>query len=204
MTEPSETVPKPPDVIPPPPGVRNVYIGFNYTIDRQSISKLLNVVGVILERKPRPKNLIFCISSDGGSPEQAGYAYEILHGLPVGIVTINVGFVASAAVTLFLAGNVRLAAPKTTFLFHETKFTTGAPGVMRENELEFTVKNLRHHQDKLTALIAERTKKPLAEIKKWAIGEKLRTEQFALEHGIISAIEGPVVGDQDEFIQVIL
>jgi ATP-dependent protease ClpP protease subunit len=187
----------------PLPSLRRVYIGFNYFIDKQSISKLMSAIGVILERKPRPEVLVLCISSDGGALDQAFYAYDILRGLPVGVATINVGTVASAALVLFMAGNVRLAAPHTTFLFHEPKFTP-APVLMREQELEYTLSNLRHYQRKLEGLIAEKTGASLGVVKGWARGEKMRDAEFALSQKVISGIEGPIIGATDEFLQITL
>jgi ATP-dependent protease ClpP protease subunit len=186
-----------------PQGPRYVFIGFNFTIDRQSITRLMQAVGLVMERKPRPQAIVLCISSEGGMIEQAFYAYELLRALPVGVGTYNVGLVASAANILFMAGNVRMAAPGTSFLFHDARFPLPGPGVMRQDELALTVQSIRQSDIRSADIIADRIGKPVKEVKRW-FGEKLRTADFALKHGVIGEITPVRIGHPDEFLQVVL
>jgi ATP-dependent protease ClpP protease subunit len=186
-----------------PQGPRYIFIGFNAQIDRNSIAKLLGVVGVIVERRPLPKAIVLGLSSEGGSMESAFYAFEILRALPMGIITHNLGLVASAANILFMAGNVRFASPHTAFLFHDTKLPIPAPATISQEELQLHIEGTRQSDIKCADIIAERIGKPAREVKRW-FGEKLRTAEFAKERGIISEICPLAMTPMDTFVQVIL
>jgi ATP-dependent protease ClpP protease subunit len=188
---------------PPPPKVpRYIFIGFNSSIDRNSIAKLLGVVGGIVERKPVPQALVLCISSDGGNMESAFYGYEILRSLPVAIATHNLSLVASAANLLFMAGSVRYAAPESSFLFHNTKVPITSPGIANQEELRLTVEGTRQADRRCANIIAERIGKPQREVRRW-FDEKFRTAEFALKVGIISKICPLSVGHEDVFVQIL-
>lgn len=194
--------------LPPPSpqplaGPRYVYVGFNATIDRNSIAKLLQLVGIIVEKRPRPKAIVLCLSSEGGMMEPAFYAYEILRSLPVGVATHNVGLVASAANVLFMAGNVRFASPRTSFLFHDTKMPFHAPGILSQQELQLNLTGLREWDVRTADIIAERINKPADEVRQW-FGEEFRSAEFARDHGIIGDICPFITGDEDEFVQVVV
>jgi ATP-dependent Clp protease protease subunit len=103
--------------IPQPPQPRQHFIiGFNLAIDRIATMRLMTAVGIACERNAT--GITLCISSPGGAPEQAYYAYEILRQIPVPLITHNTGITHSAAVILFLAGNERYCTPGATFLMH--------------------------------------------------------------------------------------
>jgi ATP-dependent protease ClpP protease subunit len=191
------------DAVPPqqPEGPRYIFVGFNASIDRNSITKLLSVIAGIVERRPLPQALVLCLSSEGGHMESAFYCYEVLRSLPVPIATHNLGLVASAANLLFMAGNVRFAAPGSSFLFHNTKLPITTPGVASQKELRLTVAETRQADTRCANIIANRIGKSQREVKRW-FDEKLRTADFALKEGIISKICPLTVTYQDIFVQV--
>src|SRR6185437_16671946 len=102
----------------PPPQPKHFYIGFNFFIDRIAIMKLIAAVNTF---RANALSITLCLSSNGGSTEQAFYAYEILRAMPVQIHTVNLGIVHSAANIIFMAGENRTASPESYFLFHQTK-----------------------------------------------------------------------------------
>jgi ATP-dependent protease ClpP protease subunit len=110
----------------PQPQPKPYFIGFNFFIDRLAIMKLIAAVNSTVNLQAQSVTL--CISSNGGSTEQAFYAYEVLRALPVPINTINMSIVHSAANIIFMAGERRSATPESYFLFHQTKFTPGPAG----------------------------------------------------------------------------
>jgi hypothetical protein len=60
----------------PPQGPQHYVIGFNLIIDRIATMRLMSAVGGAMQQQA--KAITICISSIGGSPEQAFYAYELL------------------------------------------------------------------------------------------------------------------------------
>ncbi|GEM_PF-5909705 len=67
----------------------------------------------------RPKKTIkLYINSGGGDTNAMTKIYDHIRYSPCPIITIGSGFVFSAAIVIFLAGDLRLAFPNATFGFH--------------------------------------------------------------------------------------
>ena len=61
------------------------------------------------------------INSTGGSVSEGIAAYNIIKQLPCKVVTHNLGEVSSAAILLYMAGNIRTASDISKFLIHPVK-----------------------------------------------------------------------------------
>jgi ATP-dependent Clp protease, protease subunit len=171
--------------MPAAPRAAHFFIGFNLVIDRLATVRLLAAVGAA--RDQGAQTITICISSIGGSPEQAFYAYEILKAIPIPITTHNVGTVQSAAMMIFLAGSTRYATEHSHFLLHETTHTTA--GAAYTNELlRHSAESVRADDTRAIAIVAERTKQDPKVVKRWFAGQRLRTAKFARDHGIIDDI----------------
>lgn len=64
------------------------------------------------------ESLIVNISSDGGEVTYGIALYNYLKSMPFPVYTHNLGDVSSAAVLLYLAGEIRTAAPNSRFMIH--------------------------------------------------------------------------------------
>jgi ATP-dependent protease ClpP protease subunit len=71
---------------------RSLFHRINLVIDRLAIIRLMSAVGAAKDQGAQ--TITICISSVGGSPEQAFYAYEILRALPIPLTTHNVVYCA--------------------------------------------------------------------------------------------------------------
>lgn len=99
------------------------YLSFALSITPETTASLIN--HVIEQINNGESEVHVQISSGGGYVDPCLHAYNTLRALPVKIVTHNAGAIQSIANLLYLAGEVRLAAPHTTFLFHRTVWTFG-------------------------------------------------------------------------------
>ena len=97
-----------------------IHIAFHWAIERVPVNKLLiNVWGA---RNRGTQHVSICMSSPGGDPEVAFYAYNELRAIPdIELEMINVGAVQSAAVTVSrfdeshsVSVRYAIAAPKTS------------------------------------------------------------------------------------------
>jgi ATP-dependent protease ClpP protease subunit len=179
---------------------KHYYLGFNYVLDRQSTTNLLALGQQAVNL--RALSVTICITSNGGAPDQALYAYEILSALPIPIYTHAIGSVQSAAVTLFMCGKKRTASPGTNFLFHETVFT-GAGTPLRYDDLIGQSQAIDHNDKWSHQLIADKLQRPVEEISKWFIGQNVRDTQFALDNGVIEKVYPLVIPPEAEFCQVV-
>ena len=66
---------------PPAPVPKDYYLGFNYMLDRQSVTNLVALVQQAVGLNG--KSVTICITSNGGAPDQALYAYEALSALSI-------------------------------------------------------------------------------------------------------------------------
>lgn len=101
--------------------VVTAYLSFTGGITQESMNLLLD--SVIAQINAGESEVHIQMSSGGGFVDPCLHAYNTLRALPVNLTTHNVGALQSMANVLFLAGNTRLAAPHTTFLFHRTTYT---------------------------------------------------------------------------------
>lgn len=116
------------------------------------------------------------ISSKGGYNVPAFAAYTHLRSLPIPVTTHNIGNVESAAVLLYLAGATRLAAPYSTFLFHNLDWTqTGT--VVHDTLREFS-KSLDFDSKRYADIFDDRTNKSI-DIRACLAGKSLRIDTTA-------------------------
>jgi ATP-dependent Clp protease protease subunit len=91
------------------------YIG---GINNDGATNISAQLSIAMASNPTP-DVIFIAIDSGGGEEIAGIEiYNIIRACSIPIVTINMGIVASMAVVIFLAGDVRIALPDSTFTIH--------------------------------------------------------------------------------------
>ncbi len=181
---------------------RHWVIGFNFLIDRLSIARLMSVVGAALDASC--SGITLCISSAGGAPDQAFYVFEILSRLPVPLTTHNIGITQSAAVVLFMAGQRRYCSPGSTFLMHATTHAPATGSNYSADQITLTAESITADDERSVSIIAARSGQSVADIRKWFRGQKLRTAQFAQQHGLIDDIKPLDIPQNGRFFQVTL
>lgn len=175
-------------------------LGFNLIIDRIATMRLMGAVGGAMQQGAR--GITICISSIGGSPEQAFYAYETLKALPLPITTHNVGSVHSAAMYIFLAGTRRFAVEHANFLMHKTVHSPAAGSAYGSEHLSYSGDSIQADDERSIAIVAERAGQPIDIVRPWFVGQQLRPTQFALEHGFIEQVMPVQFPPQSQFFQV--
>jgi ATP-dependent Clp protease, protease subunit len=177
-------------------------IGFNWLIDRKATQALLTAVHQAVDLKAR--KITLCLSSPGGAPDQAFYAYEILVALQsqVELITHNVSTVQSAAMMLFLAGSKRYAVPNSTFLVHKTTHDTG--GSVTVDHVTKGIESIKADDQAAMAILAARTGTDLRTVRTWFAGQKLRDTNFAQRASIISEVAAVQLSASSRFHQIIL
>jgi ATP-dependent protease ClpP protease subunit len=155
-------------------------------INHASITSLINVTGQA--RNGGSNKIIIHLSSTGGDLASAFAAYYYLRSLGIPLETHNIGNVESAAVLLFLAADVRRAAPYSRFLFHDFHWGFPAGDVPLAKLREHTT-SLEFDSQRYADIFNERTEGAESPIK---IGEYLNglsliaTPATALKAGVIT------------------
>ena len=96
-----------------PPGA---YIWFSAEVSQSSTASLMATTTNLVASGFKEINLM--ISTTGGSVAEGFNLYHYLRGLPVRLVTHNVGSVDSIGNVVYLAGTTRYVSPQATFMFH--------------------------------------------------------------------------------------
>ena len=138
----------------------------------------------------KPKTLVLFIDSDGGDID---YAYRICKFLDViktryHLITVGLGYVSSAAVTIFLKGDERYALQDTEFLIHQVRHYTNSPGVLESKMKKYT-KSLAASNKKLARDLFRDIKLTAAERARFNKGADLTFKTpTAIKKGIIDGV----------------
>jgi ATP-dependent protease ClpP protease subunit len=168
-------------------------VNFVSGINPKSVAALINATGNA--RNSGSTKIILNISSIGGDLAPIFGAYYHLRSLGIPLVSHNIGNIESSAVLLYLAADVRLAAPHSRFMFHN--FHWGFPsGPVMHSDVREKAASLDSDAQRYGDIFNERTKGaecPI-EIFKALNGDTLLTSgTAAIAGGLCSEIAEPVV-----------
>jgi ATP-dependent Clp protease, protease subunit len=130
------------------------------------------------------------LSTPGGNVDHGVAVYNVLKGLPVPLITHNVGSVNSIGNIIFLAGAHRKACPHSTFLYHGVGFDVMTPLRFEEKRLRERLDSIRADQSKIGAIMGERTQLTQSEIENLFLEAQTKDTAFALAKGVIHEISG--------------
>ena len=102
-----------------------IYASLASVIDDSLVQRLVSSFATAINNKVKTIHLF--MHSPGGSVSSAVSIYNLLSNIPINIIIYNGGYVASAAVIVYLSGKIRKASANATFLLHEVTFNPSAP-----------------------------------------------------------------------------
>jgi ATP-dependent protease ClpP protease subunit len=141
----------------PQADLSTVYISFSAEISPHTTESLLAVLANCVNQ--RVKTVYLMLSTPGGSVMNGLNIYNVLIGLPLEVITHNVGNVDSIGNAIFLAGKRRYACPHSTFMFHGVGFDLKNQTMrLEEKNLKESLANILSDHKRIGSIIAERTK----------------------------------------------
>lgn len=200
---PPQSRPQMPQPIVFPPGMvmqvpDTYYVSFSAEINPNTTESLISVIANLVNQ--RVKTIHLLMSTPGGSVMNGMNVYNILRGLPVELITHNVGNVDSIGNAIFLAGSKRYATPQSTFMFHGVGFDIPNRIRLEEKNLSEHLQSILSDQKRIGSIITERTK--ISEDDAKALFREAQTKDatYAISMGIIHEIRdvqipvgGPVI-----------
>jgi ATP-dependent protease ClpP protease subunit len=176
------------------------FVGFTGGIDRKAAEQIVvQVKGAYSIGHSRVNLLMNC---HGGSVEEAFYAANILRALSgLTLVTYNLGAVSSSGNLIFLCGEERYFADGATIYFHLTHGGMAAP--LNNALLRYQTRNFQLGDDRISKFVADRTGKPLAEVKRWHTKETIMSTSEALSNGVIQGVQVPSIPRDAHFHQIV-
>jgi ATP-dependent Clp protease, protease subunit len=177
---------------------QTVYVMFSAEIIPSTTESLISVLSNLVNQKVRCVHLL--LSTPGGNVIHGLNLYNVLRGLPLELVTHNVGNVDSIGNAIFLAGSRRYATAHSTFMFHGVGFDVSGPLRLEEKFLRERLDSLVADQKRIGSIIVERTRIPEKEVGELFLEAKTKDAAFAVSTGIIDEVRdvqippgGPVI-----------
>lgn len=98
-----------------------IYITFTGFINEEAVIKFQQTLGGAISKGVQTVHL--AIHSHGGNIDDSIALYYYLTGIPLELITHNIGVVQSGATFLHLAGHVRRSCEHASFMIHKTTFS---------------------------------------------------------------------------------
>jgi ATP-dependent protease ClpP protease subunit len=140
------------------------------------------------------------LSTPGGNVMHGINLYNMLRAMPFRLVTHNVGNVDSIGNAVFLAGELRVACPHSTFMFHGVGFDVGQGLRLEEKTLRERLAGVLSDQERIGAIIEERTSLTPEQVAPLFTEAQTKDAAYAVSTGIVHEIRdveipegGPVI-----------
>ena len=175
---------------PPPPTVEKrekAYIVFTGPVTYQSGQNLLSQFFSLIAEGFH--NIHLYLSTPGGEVPIGVTVYNTLLGLPIHLITHNVGSVDSVGTTIYLAGEERFVCKEATFGFHGVSVSSPQGLTLSHQDLLEKLESIRMDQSRLSSILQERTKLSAAECEEFAIKQQVVNPNKALSIGLSHRIE---------------
>jgi len=167
--------------------MREIWYTLTGNIDPNVVGTAITWINGQIYNTPGLEQIKFLVSSTGGDIDSAIRLHDYLKALPLKVETIGFGQVDSAAVTIFLAGENRIAVKGCRFTIHEGTYNIGQPSAPLHVHEE-TLRLFHTLLERNIEIIAYDTGKTKTKIKSIAkIGEGLSCEK-AKELGVVTEI----------------
>jgi len=111
-----------------------------------------------------------------------------LRGMPIELITHNVGNVNSIGNAVFLAGSKRYATPQSTFMFHGVGFNLDAKTRFEEKNLREGLNSVLNDQKLIGEIIMERTGIKEPEVGDLFLKAQTKDTAYAISSGIIHEV----------------
>jgi ATP-dependent Clp protease, protease subunit len=171
-----------PAVIARPPA----FISFSAEIVPHTSETLIAAVSNFVLQGYKEIHLLLC--TPGGMVMHGITIYNVLRGLPITLITHNVGNVDSIGAVIFLAGEKRYACPQSTFMLHGVAFGTVTPTQFFERSLKERLASIQADQERIKAIYSERAGISPEDAEKFFLGESTIGSADAVARGLANEV----------------
>ena len=183
----------------PVPQPDTYYVSFSAEINAHTTESLLSVMANLINQKAKCVHLL--MSTPGGNVMNGMNIYNFLIGMPLELITHNVGNVDSIGNAIFLAGKTRYACAHSTFMFHGVGFDVKNQAIrLEEKNLKEHLASILSDHRRIGNIIAERTNLTQKTIEGLFTEAQTKDAAFAVSSGIVHEIKdvqippgGPVI-----------
>ncbi len=177
-----------------------LYVSFLAEVNPTTTEVLIGAIGGQLQHGFDELHLL--LSTPGGNVREGVALYNMLMGLPLKVITHNVGSVNSIGNVVYLAGSERYANRTSSFMFHGVGFDI-ANTRFEEKGLIEKLDNLRNDQGLISEIITRRTKIRAREVNRLFLRAAFLRADEAKTRGIVHKIRDIKVPKGVTFIQLV-
>lgn len=168
--------------------IKTLYAILNGPVRDYNSAVMIKQLNAIISPESEIKRLYLVMNSPGGSINAGITLYNYLRGIPLEVITHNIGQADSICNVVFLAGDKRYAAPATSFLFHGVSFGANDGASFSRSDIEERLSQIKQDEKRIKTIFAERTTiSPTTTNRFFKSGRSLGTDE-ALELGFIHRV----------------
>ena len=164
-----------------------IFLNYVGKIDYQGATEILDYLSRALA--DGHTDVALTIASPGGITNVGLMLLNQISALPISVTTYSVGFVDSAAFSVFLAGDKRIATPSSSLMIHLPKKGFDPNARFNADDLKLMAQDLIQNERDLLSTYTTRMSSSDPEIRKWLTEGKRFTPEEALASGVATAIE---------------
>lgn len=150
----------------------------------------------------RYDKLVIFMNSTGGQLDDGLSLFGLIRSLPLEVITVNVGLIASIAILPFMAGTTRIALPHAKFHFHDYEWNYAGPHNLTRLEYLDHTQFLGSARDTTFEVLKENTLLTDQDLKELKLLDVpvIKDAAFANEKGIVHEVNYfPVPEDMNIF-----
>lgn len=165
-----------------PRGAEDVYAVFTAAISQSTADILISAMSDLVNLQVKRVHL--ALSTPGGSVMSGIALYNVLRGLPIELITYNVGNVDSIGNVVYLAGERRYVDPHATFMFHGVSFSFPEETRMDARSLQEELDSILADQARIGSIIARRSNRDNRSVAEFFRAQQTRDADWAVANGI--------------------
>jgi len=162
------------------------YVSFSAEINPNTTESLIAAMATLCNQGATEINLL--LSTPGGSVMHGFTIYNTLRGLPVKLITHNVGNVDSIGNVIFLAGAERYACPNSTFMFHGVGFDLNGQFRLEDKFLRERLDSIAADHKRIGDIIGKHSTLETGDVVQLFTEARTKDAAWALSVGIIDAV----------------
>ena len=180
---------------------KEIYISFTSGVSEKTAEQLLALI--FNHVNSGVKKITLLLNTPGGQVNYGFNIYNVLAGLPIELVTHNVGNTDSIGNVIFLAGKKRFASPSATFMFHGAALNVQGQMKLAQNNLKEYLSGLESDNKRIAEIVSSRTSIDAKKIRGWQREGRTVNAQFAKENGLIDEISEVSIPDGVPVFQLV-
>ncbi|WP_051638457.1 ClpP family protease [Butyrivibrio sp. NC2002] len=145
---------------------------------------------VYMESEDNTKPIILFIDSPGGSVSDGLAVYDVIRLMKSPVTCVVTGIAASMGSIILLAcdKDKRFMLPSSRIMIHDCSFGNRQIGGLKPFEIEEELNQLKHTNERLVSIIAERTGKTVEEVSEVTKYDSYFSAEEAIKFGLASAV----------------